>query len=320
MSNSSSTYKHQTDFYAENPGKVASLRITDGDGTLVGRALVWTDDDGNRMMDRVYPSDGGAHIRTAIEYAHKQGWVAKERQTYDCPFEDGLPHTTTCKDVDRYPFMDTMFYAKPDYGNIILSATLPARPFYTMQSVDGDCPWEDRETEETRVCYGCSVEFYEEDMVQVRVDGGHEWVCQSCRNDDYVYSDTLDEYIRAIDSVQSDRGNGPIPICDAVYSVILGDYLFGAQCILITAGPSAAMSVDGDEYASQRDIPDEVPIGQYVPMFHNGRYSHVVDSDGGIWLRREYEARDSHSTAPITDTITLTSFDGEGINSPEGDS
>ena len=63
-----------TQLYANNPGSVGLIKIMLGE-EYVGRALVWTDTGGVRLLDRVYPSDGGAHV-IKVRTGHKlrAGW------------------------------------------------------------------------------------------------------------------------------------------------------------------------------------------------------------------------------------------------------
>lgn len=97
-------------FYAENPDKVGLIKIFSRN-RYMGRALLWTTDDGALLYDRVYPSDGGRHTRALALYAQKQGWknvhFGEHRRK-----PNGDYHTVTMKHnrTGQWPYLDTFNY------------------------------------------------------------------------------------------------------------------------------------------------------------------------------------------------------------------
>lgn len=92
-------------FYADNPEKVALVRIFQDD-EYMGRALLWTTDDGDTLLDRIYPDNGGLHQRALRAYALTQGWTdvwLSERVR-----ADGEPHRVTMVNKrEEWPYLDS---------------------------------------------------------------------------------------------------------------------------------------------------------------------------------------------------------------------
>lgn len=73
-----------TRLYEENPDKVEMLVLDNASYKLkTARALVWTLADGTRLLDRVYPSDGGDHLYVFHKWAKFNN--AKIRAIYGAP-------------------------------------------------------------------------------------------------------------------------------------------------------------------------------------------------------------------------------------------
>jgi hypothetical protein len=108
--------------YADNDDKIRMLILINGNGDLLGRALLWTLDNGHTLMDRIYASD--ANIQAFIAYASEHGYIRKTYQNYTSQTSVTLPDGTECDRVytvslryghhDEYPYMDTMIYASSD--------------------------------------------------------------------------------------------------------------------------------------------------------------------------------------------------------------
>lgn len=110
----------QTALYAHNPESVGLVKISQG-GEDMGRALVWTAVDGTRLLDRVYPSDGGSHAVKVREWAEAQGWITRDSDSAGSsgrgPFWSG-DHLVKM-DFDVYesaPYMDS-------FGNLVVNKT-----------------------------------------------------------------------------------------------------------------------------------------------------------------------------------------------------
>lgn len=106
-----------TEVYADNSTcEMVILRQPDGELSR-GRALLWTDQDGDKWMDRIYAND---HIIEAFkQYAHSNGWAHKRHQDMeqgDWVFPDGTQYERQvtidfdCRDVHIRPYMDTFCF------------------------------------------------------------------------------------------------------------------------------------------------------------------------------------------------------------------
>lgn len=108
--------KPYTRLYAANPDKVGLFVIKKG-GQYAGRALLWTDDNGTVLLDRIYPSNSGSHIQYAKGVAKDKGWIYKDVQTYgNALSQEGvflkvtlsLRNPPYCFPQDGMPYMDTL--------------------------------------------------------------------------------------------------------------------------------------------------------------------------------------------------------------------
>lgn len=99
--------KSQSMLYWSNPDKVKILRIYD-QGKFTGRALVWLTDQGETVMDRVYPGNGTLAY-AARAYAKSQGWNYKTFDSVGEDFAEKKPYTVTLKHVTnrRLPYLDS---------------------------------------------------------------------------------------------------------------------------------------------------------------------------------------------------------------------
>ena len=100
---------HITQFYAENDN-IGCLTLRQQSGDLVARALIWELDNGQLAMDRIYPSNGGAHINFLVNWADNKNIIRLENQTYGGLFNDNLHHRITVNSPSNgnIPYMDTM--------------------------------------------------------------------------------------------------------------------------------------------------------------------------------------------------------------------
>jgi len=165
------------------------------DGRLVGRALVWRDvlaSDGskNTVLDRIYPSDNGAHIRAAIAYAKKHGWVYKTEQRIDGELSVPGEFLVDARDVGHYPYMDTFAFTdgpEEPGGEFVLSNK--SHYNYEFRNTQDKCPW-DLGVE----CDACSSRYPSDEMNYSRHDDCH--VCPDCVQDGtYIYCDSVNDYV-----------------------------------------------------------------------------------------------------------------------------
>lgn len=112
--------EHLTQFYADNPHKVKGVRI-EYRGELVGRALLWDTDQDVKILDRIYPSDGGKHINAAIAWANERGYLFKTRQAIGASFSKDGRFTVSGLQVNgRVPYMDSFVYAMLESDDTII--------------------------------------------------------------------------------------------------------------------------------------------------------------------------------------------------------
>ena len=118
------------DIYVDNPDTIQMIIfMSDKEGLISGRALLWTDNKGRKIMDRIYvvrTSD----IHLFKEYAIVNNFYNKTEQNYKdyTPFElngkelSEVDNIITVKvkdrEYDKYPYMDTLKYFLPERGII----------------------------------------------------------------------------------------------------------------------------------------------------------------------------------------------------------
>lgn len=104
----------KTDFYAINPDKV-SLVCFEGI-----RALLWTTDQGVKVLDRCYPS-GHSKIELLRQWALAKGYVVRSSadsmvsSEKDVSLSDGKAYSITMKydlKYDSFPYLDTFQFAR----------------------------------------------------------------------------------------------------------------------------------------------------------------------------------------------------------------
>jgi hypothetical protein len=134
------------DYVDEDTGEVVQLPVED---KITGRALLWTDNKGRKIMDRVYVIDT-ADIDFFKEFANKNGFLYKKEQDFneDTPLmlngvqlskEESvivvqLPENTEYD--NGYPYMDTLKYYTIKTG--ILTNEESKDKDYYLEGTDGN--------------------------------------------------------------------------------------------------------------------------------------------------------------------------------------
>ena len=134
------------DYVDEDTGEVVTLPVQD---KITGRALLWTDIKGRKIMDRIYVSDT-ADIEFFKEFANKNGFLYKKEQDFneDTPLmlnnvqlskEESiikvqLPENTEYE--NGYPYMDTLKFYKIRTGILTNEHSLD-RDYY-LEDTDGN--------------------------------------------------------------------------------------------------------------------------------------------------------------------------------------
>lgn len=129
------------ELYANNPDTCEMVILKSPLGNMSrGRALLWTDKDGKKWMDRIYANDS---VTTAFKhFAHSNGWPHKQSQ--DCcaatwVFPDGSAEARNIyikMDTDYWPkpYVDTMCYV----GDGTMTNDSSSGLSYTQSEPDDD--------------------------------------------------------------------------------------------------------------------------------------------------------------------------------------
>jgi len=114
------------DIYVENEDKV-SLIVLMKEDKVTGRAILWTDENDRKVMDRIY-TNNSADEQLFKDFAKANNfWYKKEQNMYeDTPFvtnvdgEEERYITVYLKstDYDYYPYMDSLKFYNPGTGKI----------------------------------------------------------------------------------------------------------------------------------------------------------------------------------------------------------
>lgn len=172
-----------TQWYADNPDVCSVIRIIDNQSNdLYGRALLWTDVTGRRWVDRIYPSDGGAHITALNRFMTEQG------------FHD-LRNTSEVVKVRMkpsrwgYPYMDSLMYGsafRSDADHVIIAN----RDYVDGQSM----PYQFRSTSGEIYSYSRG-RYINPDVIETPPDGiddDDSWTCAGCGHSFHEGYDSYD--------------------------------------------------------------------------------------------------------------------------------
>lgn len=114
------------DIYVDNPEVCRLIILTKEDKKaemgvkdrtyLLGRALLWIDKDGNKIMDRVYANDVNTEL--FIKYAKKNEYIYKEAQSRgECRWQENgkwaerkIFVKLEVDDDKRFPYLDSLYY------------------------------------------------------------------------------------------------------------------------------------------------------------------------------------------------------------------
>jgi hypothetical protein len=122
--------------YIDNPQtvKLLMLRSENYDDKIIGRALLWTLDDGRQVMDTIYTSkDSDRNV--FIEYGNSKGYI---QMTYGQTFTAHINPGT----FEQYPSVDNMNNWNPETGQIS-NRSFPGSRGIIWSENDGDEEWED---------------------------------------------------------------------------------------------------------------------------------------------------------------------------------
>ncbi len=160
--------------YADNPDKCSLVVLDDK-----VRALLWNTDDGETVLDRIYPSGCDA-------VAILQGWATRKGYVYrpSASFCDGMitlsdakEHRVTLEHGDVFPYFDTFCYGELNYcdGTVVLSNS-SAFGDTTFQSTSGG-------HSHSMQCCGCEENLSND---EARVVEGNVY-CEYCFDEHFFY-------------------------------------------------------------------------------------------------------------------------------------
>jgi hypothetical protein len=128
------------DIYVENESVVSLVTLMESN-LVTGRAILWTDIEGRKIMDRIY-TNNSADEQLFKDFANKNGFFYKKNQDMydDTPFigpnDDNIKEikvTLKAVDYNYYPYMDTLKYYDPNTGEI---TNIPSGE-YNLTDTDG---------------------------------------------------------------------------------------------------------------------------------------------------------------------------------------
>jgi hypothetical protein len=168
--------------YTENPSVVKMLVARDEENKVLGRALLWQFDDGDKGMDTVYGPDMVAQLM--IDWAMDNGYWHKTNQSCHHHNFDGhgldrycgaelrdigkliRKVTLTYKEFDNYPFVDSLYYLCNDGSKYYLTNMHDSNVEKTLRDTGG------------------SYEEHDDDDGYVTLENG-----EMCPEDDAYYVD-----------------------------------------------------------------------------------------------------------------------------------
>lgn len=175
------------DIYMSNPDRISLIiyKCPDNPDTILGRALLWTLNDGKKFMDRIYTSND-SDIQLFRQYAKENGWYYKYHNSSTDSGQAFDPEGNTVRlDLTvnirkgyykRYPYLDTLKYWSPDSGIISNNSH---KGEYTLEDTGGDYSRCDNCGGSGRIeCYDCG--------------GNGEQECSNCGGDGEIECSNCD--------------------------------------------------------------------------------------------------------------------------------
>jgi hypothetical protein len=212
------------------------LVMLDPNGKTMGRALLWTLDDGKKYMDRIYCVDTNTNVGKFHDWGKENGI------NYFHNIQPILPKDSVVNvepmDYGKYPYMDTFCYYDPNDGTLKSNVTGYVSDVLYLRSTEGRGPlledeyrWSDYLGEYIDAEYACYCEdiddYLHQDMaIWLEYKGVYvsdnaqtcwsEYDEQSYLDEDCVKSELMDDYIcedDAIKVITSTSGNGDWDWC-----------------------------------------------------------------------------------------------------------
>jgi hypothetical protein len=134
LGNSCMRYNNCQDYfgiYNENPEvcKLLIFKNMNGD-KIFGRALLWTDIDGQKLMDRVYTTKDN-FMALFKKWAKENNYRSIYNEDISCTIK------VESKDYKKYPYMDTFKYYSQEKGLLYNDSSDVERPYYRLEDTGG---------------------------------------------------------------------------------------------------------------------------------------------------------------------------------------
>jgi len=146
------------------------------------RALLWTCDDGMKVLDRIYPNDGG-HIEIMKAWAAENGWIY--RVSNSLPEDDTIELSDrslryiTVKPTQNIPYLDTFYHGEGVNGGMMVLSNDEDHGHFVGDGEGG------------YTCEFCGAYVNPDDCFCDNDD----YICDSCQDEYYVLCDRCDEYV-----------------------------------------------------------------------------------------------------------------------------
>lgn len=177
---------YPAEFYGINPDK-CSIAVVREDGKIAGRAILWTTDDGSRVLDRCYPNN--SRISNMLrDWAKAQKIVVRDNDSLGTQDQYEKIYKITMRHKRVFPYVDTFAHCDDN----------PYKKEVIVISNDGDDPCILQQTDGTwygcrlEICSCCCERYDEDEMTRVR---GGALVCEGCLSESYTFIESSDTWV-----------------------------------------------------------------------------------------------------------------------------
>jgi len=119
--------------YEKNPDVCQLLILKDTTGQkIMGRALLWNTDNGDKYMDRVYTNKDSL-LNLFDKWSEQNGYLKNFKNN-----QGNLKVKVRPMDYGQYPYMDTFKYYNIEDGILTDNSNLIKRPYLILQNTNGD--------------------------------------------------------------------------------------------------------------------------------------------------------------------------------------
>lgn len=121
--------------YTKNPDVCQLLTLTNDKNELIGRALLWTDINGNKWMDRVYTNKDSL-IELFYKWGKENGF--NKLNGGEWSVIRNVKVKIKSKDYKQYPYLDTLIYYDKKEGLLNVITNDIDGKYYELNDTDGD--------------------------------------------------------------------------------------------------------------------------------------------------------------------------------------